>query len=332
MALATLAGRHPQLRYRLIGDGPDRARLERLAGSLGVADRVTFEGRMPHEQALAELARCHLHVMPSLHDAFGVAHIEAMAAGLVAIAGAGTGAADIAEAGEGIVLVPSGDQQRDRASDRRADLRPRAPARARPGRPPDGRAALQLAGLRPEHRGAVRTARHRRGSRSCENRRVNLRIADSGETVAAQFESRIDSLEQQQLSSLATRSYPAQRGRAEPACRLRTPFQRDRDRIVHSKSFRRLKHKTQVFIDPDRRPLPHPHDPHARDLRHLAHGRARTAPQRGPDRGDRARPRPRAPALRPHRRAGARPRAAREHRQALPPQRPLAAGGRRART
>jgi dGTPase len=52
------------------------------------------------------------------------------------------------------------------------------------------------------------------------------------------------------LAPLAARSYPALRERPETDSRHRTPFQHDRDRIVHAKAFRRLKHKTQVFISP----------------------------------------------------------------------------------
>jgi len=65
------------------------------------------------------------------------------------------------------------------------------------------------------------------------------------------FEDRIRAWEDEFLSEHATRSYPAERAVAEPDSPLRTPFQRDRDRIVHSKSFRRLKHKTQVFVAPE---------------------------------------------------------------------------------
>src|SRR4051812_32004825 len=65
------------------------------------------------------------------------------------------------------------------------------------------------------------------------------------------YADRIQEWEERWLSPLAARSYPADRARPEADCSLRTPFQRDRDRIVHSKSFRRLKHKTQVFVAPE---------------------------------------------------------------------------------
>jgi dGTPase len=74
---------------------------------------------------------------------------------------------------------------------------------------------------------------------------------ETASTVAADFAARTRAWEEERLSPAAARSYPAAREHAEPDCGLRTPFQRDRDRIVHCKSFRRLKHKTQVFVAPE---------------------------------------------------------------------------------
>src|SRR3989338_8620351 len=60
----------------------------------------------------------------------------------------------------------------------------------------------------------------------------------------------LEKMEKAALCPQAALSSHSGRGRPETACSFRTAFQKDRDKIIHSKSFRRLKHKTQVFLSP----------------------------------------------------------------------------------
>jgi teichuronic acid biosynthesis glycosyltransferase TuaC len=112
-ALAVLSQRHPTLRYKIIGEGPERVALEGLAARLGITERVEFHGQLPPKQAIKQARSCTLFVMPSTEEAFGVAYIEAMAGGLPAIGCRGEpGPEEIAAAGDGFMLVPPGDIER----------------------------------------------------------------------------------------------------------------------------------------------------------------------------------------------------------------------------
>lgn len=67
--------------YWIIGDGPERKRLEGLAQKLGVKNSVHFLGSLSRNEALEKMAECDVLVHPSLHDSGGWACVEAMAAG-----------------------------------------------------------------------------------------------------------------------------------------------------------------------------------------------------------------------------------------------------------
>jgi teichuronic acid biosynthesis glycosyltransferase TuaC len=98
------------VRWLVIGDGPERAGLERLAAQLGLDGSVEWRGQLPPGEALAELSSCHVMALPSVDEAFGVAYVEALACGLPAVGCRGEGGPEeIAGLGEGMVLVPPRD-------------------------------------------------------------------------------------------------------------------------------------------------------------------------------------------------------------------------------
>ncbi len=108
-ALALLRKRYPTLRYLIVGDGPERERLQTLVSSLGLEDRVEFRGQQPHNEAIAIAHSGSLFVLPSVDEAFGVAYVEAMAGGVPAVGCVGeAGPQEIAAAGGGIALVEPG--------------------------------------------------------------------------------------------------------------------------------------------------------------------------------------------------------------------------------
>ena len=80
-AFARFHRMNPESEYWLIGDGPERDRLQKLARDLSVASNVHFWGELPRAVALRKIEQCDVFLHPSLHDSSGWVSIEAMAAG-----------------------------------------------------------------------------------------------------------------------------------------------------------------------------------------------------------------------------------------------------------
>jgi teichuronic acid biosynthesis glycosyltransferase TuaC len=111
-ALWLLRDTHPQLTWTVVGDGPERPQLARLAGELGLIHRVRFAGALGHADAVATAQDGGVFVLPSVDEAFGVAYVEAMAGAVPAIGCRGEpGPEEIAASGGGIRLVPPGDPE-----------------------------------------------------------------------------------------------------------------------------------------------------------------------------------------------------------------------------
>jgi glycosyltransferase involved in cell wall biosynthesis len=108
VGLSALA-RVPGVALLVVGDGPDRGRLERLTGELGLAGRVRFLGARSRDEVLRVLYAADAAVLPSRWENFPHLVVEALAVGTPVIASAVGGVPELVREGENGLLVPAGD-------------------------------------------------------------------------------------------------------------------------------------------------------------------------------------------------------------------------------
>jgi glycosyltransferase involved in cell wall biosynthesis len=108
-AAALLRRRGQEVRVVVAGDGPERARLEALAVSLGLRDVVRFAGRVDEAEKAALLRAAWVHVLPSCKEGWGLTVLEAGALGTPTVASDAPGLRDAVLHDRTGVLVPPGD-------------------------------------------------------------------------------------------------------------------------------------------------------------------------------------------------------------------------------
>jgi glycosyltransferase involved in cell wall biosynthesis len=104
-AMAEIVTACPQVKLRIIGEGPERPRLEALSRELNLAGRVEFLGRRARTEVANEMRNCTVFALPSRFEGLGCVYLEAMACGRPVIACRGQGIGDIVASGENGFLV-----------------------------------------------------------------------------------------------------------------------------------------------------------------------------------------------------------------------------------
>jgi glycosyltransferase involved in cell wall biosynthesis len=110
-AMAQLRRSHPQAHLTLIGDGPERAELERAAAEAGLTGSVAFLGYRTQAEVAAELAQADVFALPSFAEGLPVVLMEALAARTTVVATAIAGVSELVRPGETGLLVPPGDPE-----------------------------------------------------------------------------------------------------------------------------------------------------------------------------------------------------------------------------
>ena len=106
-AIANLKASFPQLRCRVIGEGPDRDEFETLVRELGIVQQVLFVGRQSRSEVSEAMRRCSIFALPSRNEGLGCVYLEAMSSGKPVIGCRGQGIDEVIEHGRNGWLIPA---------------------------------------------------------------------------------------------------------------------------------------------------------------------------------------------------------------------------------
>ncbi|HIP71145.1 MAG TPA: glycosyltransferase family 4 protein [Anaerolineae bacterium] len=109
-AVEVVLQKHPDARFVLVGDGPERPSLEKKVAQMSVANRIEFVGRVPYEEVPAYLKAADLFCYASVTETQGLVTLEALAAGLPVVAVDASGTSETVEDGVDGILTPEDSQ------------------------------------------------------------------------------------------------------------------------------------------------------------------------------------------------------------------------------